>query len=208
MNQTKPHGWRAAATGACLALGLLASGAATAAPVTVSGELTAGDPTFYRPNASGPCTVSGNLTHYDTYTIVHGGGPLVIDMRGEDSDSGTLSDPFLHLYSGSFNPAQPCQNWVAGNDDYADEESVNSHLSLTLPAGNYVIVATSFAGIEQGEGEEGGEGETEDYGLGTYQLTYNSVAPAAVPTLGEWGLMALTLLLAGGAAGALRRRQA
>ena len=54
-----------------------------------------------------------------------------------------------------------------------------------------MIVATSF-----------GSGAT-----GTYQLTYNATPPASatpVPTLGQWGLVGLSLALG---AAALRRRR-
>lgn len=99
-------------------------------------------------------------------------------------------DPYLHLYSGSFDPANPCTNWVEGDDD-GGGGGFNSLISATYPAGTYVIVATSF-----------GSGAT-----GTYQLTYNAAPPASatpVPTLGQWGLVGLSLALG---AAALRRRR-
>ena len=183
--------WRTVAAGGLFTLGLLAAGAASA-QTTVNGELTAADPVFNRPSTSTPCTLNPGVTaaHYDVYPLTHPGGTLTIELRGASSGSGTLSDPYLHLYSGSFDPASPCTNWVEGDDDGGDV-GFNSLISGTYPAGTYVIVATSF-----------GSGAT-----GTYQLTYNATPPASatpVPTLGQWGLVGLSLALG---AAALRRRR-
>ena len=59
------------------------------------------------------------------------------------------------------------------------------------PAGTYVIVATAFGSRE----------------TGTYRLTSNATLQASatpVPTLGQWGLVSLSLTLG---AAALRRRR-
>ena len=190
MTCTSRAHWRTVAAGGLFTLGLLAAGAATA-QTNVNGALTASDPVFNRPVSASPCSLStsGTAVHYDAYPVTHQGGTLTIALRGGGSGSGTLSDPYLHLYSGSFDPANPCTNWLAGNDDNGG--SVDSLISATYPAGTYVIVATAFGSRE----------------TGTYRLTSNATLQASatpVPTLGQWGLVGLSLTLG---AAALRRRR-
>ena len=58
------------------------------------------------------------------------------------SVSGLGNDPFLAVYAGSFNPADPNQNLVSCNDDY---NGLLSQFSATLSAGStYVIVTTAY----------------------------------------------------------------
>ena len=183
------RGFTALVGGAVLAFGLLL-GAEASAQTTVSGNLAAGDPTWNRSSCAG-----GAGFYYDLYPIAHGGGPLTVRMNGATSGSGTLGDPYLYLYNAPFDPALPCANRVTQDDDGGG--GLNSLITGNYPAGNYVILASSF-----------NLGET-----GTYQVIYSAVAPvpvapaAAVPTLGEWGLVGLALALAGVAGGALRRRR-
>lgn len=194
-----------AATGFKLALAsaLLGLGALAAAQTTVSGELNASDPTWDRYAAEDHPHCAPDPSeqyYYDVYPIVHDGGTLTVEMRGKDSGSGTLADPYLYLFGGSFDPAQPCTNVVEWDDDSGDAD-YDSKIEGDFPAGNYVIVATSYDEYD------------DDDGVGTYQLIHSArpQAPApgvtAVPTLGEMTLAALSLALAGGGAAALRRRR-
>ena len=75
------------------------------------------------------------------------GETYAFDLRGADSGSGTLSDPYLELYDAD-------GNYVASNDD---GETLDSHLVFEATTGGaYYIVA-------QGLG-----------GTGTYQLSYDT----------------------------------
>lgn len=198
-------GFKLGLASALLALGTLTAGAA-AAQTTINGALTASDPVWDRYAASDttPCAWDSDETqryYYDVYPITHGGGTLTVEMKGEDSDSGTLSDPYIYLFSGTFNPAQPCPNLVAEDDD--DGDGWDAKIEADLPAGNYVIVATTYDNFQD---------EDDGYGLGTYQLIHSArpqqaSAVTPVPTLGELTLAALSLVLAGGGAVALRRRR-
>lgn len=96
------------------------------------------------------------FTAYDAYTVTLAPGPLLIDMRGADSGGGTLADPFLALYRGSFNPAAPCTNLAASNDDFDATRDAEITLA-SITGGMYVIVATAF--------------DAPPSGLGTYTLT-------------------------------------
>ena len=117
---------------------------------TFSGSLAVTDPQFNRksanfvPPATGPCNSSGNIpNYYDTYQVTHLGGTMRIETL-----LGTLTDTYLHVYSGSFNPSDGCQNLVAGNDD--NGLTFASLIQATFPAGNYVVVVTSFDPLDTG----------------------------------------------------------
>lgn len=70
-------------------------------------------------------------------------------MRGSPSGNGTLTDPLIVLYRGSFDPANPCSN-VAGVDDDSGGVGFDAALTLTTSGGSYVVVATSFANGQLG----------------------------------------------------------
>lgn len=194
MHDRQRTAWRSAATATLLALGLMGAGVASA-QTTVSGELTAADPRWDRQATFPPCTPGEAGYAYDIYPISHAGGTLTIEMRGSSSASGTLLDPYVFLYSGSFDPASPCTNLVGFDDDGGTDW--DSLLSGEYEKGNYVIVASSYDTLTYSNDA-----------LGTYRLIHNATPFAtAVPTLGEWGLMALSLALVGAAAGGLRRKR-
>jgi len=120
-------------------------------PTTIAGELSGGDPTFLR------CEATRGIFAYDVYPFQHPGGPLTIGVNGSTAGGGTLEDPFIFLYpAGGFNPAAPCNNLIASNDDLCDLESF---LALDLAPGNYELVVTSFRVVSGG-------------GLGTYTLQF------------------------------------
>jgi CSLREA domain-containing protein len=116
---------------------------AAQAQTVISGALEVTDPTFNHPASGAICIPTGTSVYYDAYTYSHTGGPLSIEMT-----AGTMTDPFLALYSGSFDPLNPCTNFVAANDDSIT--GLDSKLVLNLPAGTYVIVATSSANGDTG----------------------------------------------------------
>ena len=58
-------------------------------------------------------------------------------------------DGFIHLYSGSFNPALPLANCVDGDDDGDLGQGTSGLSSLDLTAGTYVLVTSAFeAGLQ------------------------------------------------------------
>lgn len=118
---------------------------------TFAGALTATDPVFDRfgpdfaPPTVAPCATGGVAAYlYDTYAVTHSGGPMTISTT-----LGTLPDSQLQVYSGSFNPAAPCQNIVASDNDSGGGQA--SRISAIFPAGNYiVVVASRIAGAHYG----------------------------------------------------------
>lgn len=166
-------------------------GAAAALPLashaaTINGELTASSPVWDRRqpiDMPSPCGPGTQDYPYDSYPITHSGGTLTIEMKGISSSSGTLLDPYLYLYSGSFDPDSPCDNFLARNDDGGD--GVDARISANYDAGDYVIVATTYDDVDD---------IYDPYG--TYVLEYNS-GITAVPTLNEWMLLLLGALVAG-----------
>ncbi len=105
----------AAAAALTLVLAGLAATPGVIEADTFNGTLAASDPVFTRPaNGSSQdfCSPS-STTPYDTFSLsVPGRVTLTVKNRGSDSGGGTLSDPFVALYRGAFNPSNPCQNLV------------------------------------------------------------------------------------------------
>lgn len=115
----------------------------TRLPLEVAGELTESDPFFNHPwGVPSSCSLESTPTPYDVYTIAHVGGQMTINMMGVDSGSGTLKDPHLSLYLGSFDPNNPCANLVDQDDDSGT--GWDARIVVTVPPGTYVIVASAF----------------------------------------------------------------
>jgi len=91
------------------------SHAAFAAPVDISGALTASDPTYNRPFTLFSLSTVGTRVAYDLYGFhVSANGTYSIEAT---SFGGPSSDTFLGLYRGAFNPAAPLTNLVQIDDD-------------------------------------------------------------------------------------------
>ena len=62
-------------------------------------------------------------------------------------------DTFIHVYSGSFNPSAPLNNFLAANDDASASPDLGSALNgLTLLAGNsYTFVIDGFGDSDFGQ---------------------------------------------------------
>lgn len=110
--------------------------------VPVAGSLSGTEPTYTRafcPTGAPPCSPSGTGVgvSYDQIFCSFPGGPATVDLMGDNVDT------FLFLYAGSFSPGSPLANIVAANDDFGSQS--RSLISGTFPAGNYVLVVTSFA---------------------------------------------------------------
>ena len=128
--------------------------AVSAFAATFSGTLNSTLPTFNRTLAfaqGGACSLSGvgSAVHYKTQQItLAASGNITVSFLTADGATFTPSngDSFLILYGPSgFNPASPCANAIAANDD-ADGTTLLSKIVTTTPltAGNYTIVTTSF----------------------------------------------------------------
>jgi len=101
----------------------------------LSGELTSQSSTFDR------CDGSDTGFFYDTYTYDHGGGWLSINLRGTAAGGGSLRDSYIYLYRG-FDPADPCSNRVAEDDDSGC--GFESSIVGNFPADRYVFVVTTY----------------------------------------------------------------
>lgn len=165
-----------------LATALIGSaGAASAANGTLSAPVTGASPigTFGRfSNGGVNCTVTGIASRrYELRTVtVSTTGDYAFEDWSDD-------DGILGIYSGAFTPADSAQNCVGGIDDSR---------TVTLAAGTYTLLYSTYDPASL---------QTVSYsytGPGTITV---GAAPAAVPTLTEWAMIALAMLLAG--AGAL-----
>jgi len=115
------------------------------ATVIFNGDLSVADPTFNRPIAGSSrltCTLStsGTAVRYDTYTVLLAGETDIRVILG------TLVDSFVALYQGSFNPAAPCANLVAANDDSVVFSGFQSHLAGVVAPGTLRIITAPGAG--------------------------------------------------------------
>jgi hypothetical protein len=138
----------------------------------ISGDLAAGGPTFSRPQlqeaASGfvqPCVTSmtGSAVIYQAYEFNLSGcatPTITADTGGTGvcSGIGTLGDSVLLVYqkpdgsastpgSPIFDPAAPCTNIIAANDDSGGPLS---HVTVSPTSGNLVIVVTNFKSGDAG----------------------------------------------------------
>jgi len=176
---------------------VLASQAAFAAPVTISGELTASDPKFNRPLSATLLSSVGTNVAYDVFGFyVSANGTYSIEST---SFSAPGSDTFLYVYQGAFNASSPLTNLLAYDDD-----SGTGSLSLinqALQAGNQYFLV--FAAYYNGD-------------FGTYTGRFDTVSGGGQVSLGalgtnqvpEPGTLALLPLAALGAALARRRKRA
>jgi hypothetical protein len=128
----------------------------------IAGALTNTDPTYNRTNTLASCpTLSGTGTNvfYDTYEFTVSGCAstnVTVSLCGTNpcAGTGTLADSYVAVYrapggtSGSFNPANPCTNTIAVNDDSCGSRSQVT--ATGVGPGNFVVVVTSFANNQQG----------------------------------------------------------
>lgn len=115
--------------------------AASAMPVTFSGELTPGDHFFNRP---GSLTTLSGFDDHNAYDVigfrVSGAGTYAIEMTAFDANN---SDTYLALYQGRFNAATPLYNLLQVDDDHG--YGFLSLLTWALQANtDYLLVVTSF----------------------------------------------------------------
>ncbi len=125
-------------------------------PVSFSGTLGAGDPTYNRLlsfTQGGTCSLSGvgTAVRYRTHPFTLTSSSNVT-LSTSPLDGATITpagaDTFITLYGpGGFNPATPCTNAIAADDDTG--LNLKSRISTTTPlaAGNYTLVVTSFSNL-------------------------------------------------------------
>ena len=151
----------------------------------ITGQLLASGPTFNRPdtitNAPGvpsPCTQSGLSLPYRAYEVYLSGctnATVIASLcAGPGCDAptgdGALSDSVMLMYrtsgtngpglAGAFNPANPCNNLIAGNDDIFDQSSGGigcgerylSGLRRALDPGYFTVVVTAADSSSTGVG--------------------------------------------------------
>ncbi|MCA0239181.1 MAG: proprotein convertase P-domain-containing protein, partial [Bacteroidetes bacterium] len=109
-----------------------------------TGTLDASDPTFNRPLSGAPCGLSGVGTNvfYETFTFT-------VETAGSYSFAeSTPTDGFGALYAGSFDPSNPCANFVNSNDD--GNGNLDFLITSTLAPGTYVLVVTTFSNAATG----------------------------------------------------------
>ncbi len=119
----------------------------------MEGQLSNNDPTFNRPNGfaqGGACVLSSNAAaHYTTHTFTLT-TPDNVSISTAPVDGAFLSpagDTYLVLYgAGGFNPASPCANAIAADDDAI---GVQARIQTTTPlaAGTYTVVMTTFSAV-------------------------------------------------------------
>ncbi|MFC5346087.1 IPTL-CTERM sorting domain-containing protein [Brevundimonas staleyi] len=176
-------------SGAVAALAVLTFAGASQAQVVsnITVTTTGASPTTTAIYASGqPCVVGSTAAHAIesvTVTVSTTGAYTVTDMG--PSDGGYA------IYNGAFNPAAPATNCIASND---------TAVVWTLTAGTYTFVGGPWV-----NGSPNGPYTMRFNGPGTVTL---GAPPAPVPTLSEWAMILLGLMLAGGAALHLQRRRA
>ncbi len=103
-----------------------------------SGTITATDPTFNRPTATTTCTLGTTAKYYDVY-------PFQVSVTGSYTfnANGSQGDTYAIIYTAPFDPANPCVNFIVGNDDGAGD--LDPLITTNLTAGvDYVLVFTTF----------------------------------------------------------------
>lgn len=131
-----------------------------------------------------PCSLdSVDPRNYKTVSVtVTAAGAYTIDDE-------TVQDAAAAIYS-TFDPAAPLSGCLA---------SIDSSGTVNLTPGTYTLVLTKWSDVW---------GAFRVRVTGPAPLVYAGSAPAAVPTLSEWAMILLGMILVGGAALHIHRRQA
>lgn len=130
------------------AVGIAALSQATlAAPVALSGSLSAGDPVYNRVLAGNPpsgLSIVGTSVSYDAYAFhVTANSSYLLQILSAAFTTGVSDDTFITLYQTAFDAASPLTNALRADDD-SGLGSLSS-MTLALNAGvNYFLVVTSF----------------------------------------------------------------
>ncbi len=113
---------------------------------------TVGSPTFNRPNANGdnpPTTISGSATAVPFDVVQFSIATTGTYTFSSQSVSPPSWDNYTFLYSNSFDPANPLNNVLIGNDN--NPSIGTSGFNFNLQTGvNYFFVTTGFSNSSQG----------------------------------------------------------
>jgi hypothetical protein len=101
---------------------------------------------YTRPNQGSNCQMSTTVAQYDVFTFI-------VDSSANYTILNTYSqnyDGYLHIYSNSFDPQNPCATYLAGNDDF--NGTGFSNVNVALNAGTtYYIVTSAWQSSDLGE---------------------------------------------------------
>jgi hypothetical protein len=109
---------------------------------SISGSMTAGDPTFNRRLSGQPCSGASGVGTNVFYDVA----PFIVTANGSYTFTldGTGYDAYLHIYQGSFNPLSAGTNCIAADDDSGG--SLDSRITINLTAGiQYFAVMTTYS---------------------------------------------------------------
>lgn len=169
---------------ACL---FLLTGHVSANTVSFSGD-TAGEPTYNRLIRNcGALSAVATAVAYQTNTFT-------LNTNANDCSlsitAGGLLDPYLFIYSPTFNPASPASNCIAGNDDGGG--GLNPLITNpNLVAGQtYTFVTTGF-----GNRHVGSYNASISCPTAIVTLNPSTSISTPVPTLSQWALMLLIITL-------------
>jgi hypothetical protein len=139
-----------------------------------SGTLTAGDPTWNRPNCAG---VTSGIEWYDVQEFwVDADGSYTIEITNLTAG---LDDPYYLLYINSFDPGNPTANCIADDDDSGTYSGYASAITGNLTANTqYVLVTTQCCDGTTVGSDDGGYTNTIT-GPGT--ITLGTFPPPALP---------------------------
>jgi hypothetical protein len=121
-------------------------------PANVPGSFDGQDSEFNRPTTCAALSGVGTAVPFDTITLTNSGAnTATVNVRlGQAGNPaaacGTVIDPFLVLYNGTFNPASPLTNCLVLNDDTnGATDRCPSLTGVSVPSGQTrVIVLTTF----------------------------------------------------------------
>ncbi|MCU0636207.1 MAG: PEP-CTERM sorting domain-containing protein [Gemmatimonadaceae bacterium] len=137
--------WIRAAVGAVAVVGVAQGASAQTLTGTTVGGATFTRRTEAAGNTCGGASTVGTAVRFRTFSfLTPTAGAFTFSLTAPGWD------PFLFLYSGSFNPALPAANCFAADDDISGA-NLNSQFTRTLVAGGaYTAVVTGYANTDAG----------------------------------------------------------
>lgn len=194
--QSRGRAYRVAGLAVLLAAGLSSAALAQVNTATLdnattqTGRLTRNSviSTCASPKATPAVTPTTGTRAQDSYSILNNSGATQCYTITLDQPSGLL---FTAAYLGSFVPTNPGANYLG---DAGSSTGLSQTYSVNVPNGQTLVVVVHEVNEGAGVGSN-------------YTLTVSGQAPTPVPTMSEWAMILFSLLLAGGAALYVQRRQ-